>query len=53
MFCENCGNKMNDGDLFCTNCGWKVTEDMAQESVSEQPTVETQEPEEAQEPVQE
>lgn len=52
MFCENCGNKMNDGDLFCTNCGWKVTEDMAQESVSEQPTVETQEPVEAQEPVQ-
>lgn len=24
MFCENCGNKMNEGDLFCSECGHKV-----------------------------
>lgn len=21
MFCENCGNKLADGDMFCQNCG--------------------------------
>lgn len=24
MFCANCGNKLNKGDLFCLNCGHKV-----------------------------
>ena len=23
MFCQNCGNEMNDGASFCSNCGWK------------------------------
>ena len=25
MFCEKCGHKMEDGDLFCTNCGARQT----------------------------
>lgn len=24
MFCRNCGNKIDDGDLFCSGCGSKV-----------------------------
>lgn len=24
MFCENCGNKLNDGDKFCMSCGERV-----------------------------
>ena len=24
MFCEICGQKIKDGDMFCTNCGWQV-----------------------------
>lgn len=23
-FCKNCGNKLNEGDIFCGECGWKV-----------------------------
>ena len=23
-FCQNCGNKLTDGDIFCPNCGTKV-----------------------------
>ena len=24
MYCENCGHKLNDGDLFCEECGSKT-----------------------------
>jgi uncharacterized protein YfaP (DUF2135 family) len=24
MFCVNCGNRLDDGDMFCTNCGAKA-----------------------------
>lgn len=24
MYCENCGNKLSDHDLFCAECGCKV-----------------------------
>lgn len=24
MFCQNCGNKVEDGALFCDNCGAKI-----------------------------
>lgn len=24
MFCENCGNKVNEGNMFCRNCGQQV-----------------------------
>lgn len=24
MFCENCGNKLQEGFMFCTNCGHKI-----------------------------
>lgn len=24
MFCSNCGNKLEDGDLFCSNCGVSI-----------------------------
>lgn len=24
MFCENCGHKINDGDVFCEQCGHKI-----------------------------
>lgn len=24
MYCENCGNKLSDQDLFCAECGCKV-----------------------------
>ena len=24
MYCENCGHKLNDTDLFCEDCGFKV-----------------------------
>ena len=27
MNCKNCGNNLNDGDLFCGNCGTKVEND--------------------------
>ena len=26
MFCENCGNQLDDNDLFCTKCGHRVAE---------------------------
>ena len=25
MFCEQCGTKLGEGDLFCMNCGARVT----------------------------
>lgn len=28
MFCENCGNQLNDEDLFCTKCGEKIKEEV-------------------------
>lgn len=27
MYCENCGAKLNDGDVFCTVCGTKAVEE--------------------------
>lgn len=24
MYCENCGHKLNEADLFCEDCGTKV-----------------------------
>lgn len=27
MICKNCGQILNDGDLFCGNCGAKVEPD--------------------------
>lgn len=24
MFCNNCGNKINEGDFFCSKCGVKI-----------------------------
>lgn len=25
MFCKNCGNPVNEGEMFCSNCGTKTT----------------------------
>lgn len=30
MFCENCGNRIDDGDVFCCECGWKVSSDFSE-----------------------
>lgn len=27
MFCEKCGNKINDGELFCQKCGTKISDE--------------------------
>ena len=39
MFCEKCGNKINDGELFCQNCGTKISDEFinAQQPVVQQP----------------
>lgn len=26
MYCENCGNKLNEGDKFCTKCGVRAAQ---------------------------
>lgn len=28
MYCTNCGNKINDGELFCSKCGSKTKQEM-------------------------
>lgn len=28
MKCNNCGNELNEGDVFCNKCGNKVTEEV-------------------------
>lgn len=39
MFCEKCGNKMNDGEIFCQKCGTKISDELiqAQQPVVQQP----------------
>lgn len=41
MFCEKCGNKINDGELFCQKCGTKISDEFinAQQPVAQQPVV--------------
>ena len=42
MFCEKCGNKLNDGDKFCMKCGNPVPQDNApQQTVPAQPVAPT------------
>lgn len=42
MFCEKCGNKLNDGDKFCMKCGTPVPQDNApQQTVPAQPVAPT------------
>jgi uncharacterized membrane protein YvbJ len=24
MYCNNCGNKLNQGEIFCSNCGTRI-----------------------------
>ena len=24
LFCEQCGSKLGEGNVFCTSCGWRV-----------------------------
>ena len=38
--CTNCGNELEDGQMFCTVCGTKVELEKEQEVVSEQPVLE-------------
>lgn len=35
MFCEKCGTKVEDGDLFCSKCGNRIVTDMRNEESEE------------------
>lgn len=35
MFCEKCGNKLEDDAVFCTKCGAKVREEVKEEKKAE------------------
>ena len=38
MFCENCGNKIQDGHKFCIKCGHLATENLSRSSEKSQNT---------------
>ncbi len=47
MFCNNCGNQLEDGAVFCQNCGSSVeVEETQQEQVQEEQVVQEEQPEE-------
>lgn len=35
MFCPNCGNKIDEGNVFCSSCGHRVNQEMKAESGTE------------------
>lgn len=35
MFCKNCGNRLNPGEVFCSKCGAKVEDGSSQNSTTE------------------
>ena len=35
MFCKNCGNRLNPGEVFCSKCGARVEDGSSQNSTTE------------------
>lgn len=47
MFCEDCGNRVEQSEQFCTNCGAKVSNvNQEQADVITEPVLQTEEPKE-------
>lgn len=36
MFCERCGNKMEDDEKFCSNCGYQVRQEQITQQINEE-----------------
>lgn len=37
MICKNCGNTVNEGDVFCGSCGAKINNEAGAENEKAQP----------------